>query len=673
MRRPTLSIRSTVLIAIAAAVLLPALLLWNVEQTLTREAQMPLIEQNRKAVLVMAAAGVVEPMWTIDERAMDAAVRKTLEEPSVLSLRLTEQRPGTKPVVMSKPGVEPGRGVPMKTRITREGEALGELEMWFDAEQIDRLLAERRVATMQLAALQVVLGMLVLLAVLNGRLLAPIRRLKQQASEIASRADVAPVDWSRRDELGQLGQHLNEVHSQIDELFDQLEAQKAELEKIALHDPLTGLPNRRLFGELTQAAVAAAQRDHGKLALLFIDIDRFKSVNDSLGHAAGDRLLRTIAERLRGAVRASDVVCRHSGDEFTVLLRNAEQWDEVAATADRLLKEVEAPLSLNGRDVTVSSSIGIALYPADAADHEELVRHADTAMYAAKNLGRARYSFFRAEFNVQLLATLQLEQELVRALEHNEFVLHYQPQVASTTGALLGCEALIRWNHPERGMVPPAQFIGVAEQCGLIADIGAWTLRAACAQIAQWKAARIPFGSVAVNVSALEFRNHRLVDTLTQAMSEFGVAPDELEIEITESVLMTDTDTTHRIVERLHALGVRLAVDDFGTGYSSLAYLKHLRPSKVKIDRSFVRDLSEDESDRVLVKAIVQLAHTLEISVVAEGVETTEQRDFLRRIGCNVLQGYLISRPQPAAAFERLVVNLADAESQSSEAITWAA
>jgi predicted signal transduction protein with EAL and GGDEF domain len=356
-----------------------------------------------------------------------------------------------------------------------------------------------------------------------------------------------------------------------------------------------------------------------------------------------------------------------------VLLRNAEQWDEVAATADRLLKEVEAPLSLNGRDVTVSSSIGIALYPDDAADHEELVQHADTAMYAAKNLGRARYSFFRAEFNAQILATLQLEQELMRALECNEFVLHYQPQVASASGVLLGCEALIRWNHPERGMVPPAQFIGVAEQCGLIADVGAWTLRAACAQIAQWKAARIAFGSVAVNVSALEFRNHRLVDTLTQAMTEFDVAPDELEIEITESVLMTDTDTTHRIVERLHALGVRLAVDDFGTGYSSLAYLKHLRPSKVKIDRSFVRDLSDDESDRVLVKAIVQLAHTLDISVVAEGVETTEQRDYLRQIGCNVLQGYLISRPQPAERFERFVLDFGDAESEVIDATTWTA
>jgi diguanylate cyclase (GGDEF)-like protein len=671
MRWPTLSIRSTVLVAIAAAVLLPTLLLWNVEQRLTREAQMPLIEQNRKAVLVMAAAGLVEAMWTIDERAMEAAARKTLEEPSVLRLRLTEQRPGSKPLVIGRPGIPDGQGVPLKTRITREGEALGELEVWFDAEQIDRLLAERRVATLQLAAVQVLLGMVVLLSVLNGRLLAPIRRLKQQASEIASRADVAPVEWNRRDELGQLGQHLNEVHTQIDELFDQLEAQKAELEKIALHDPLTGLPNRRLFSELTQAAVAAAQRDAGRLALLFIDIDRFKTVNDSLGHAAGDLLLVTLATRLRGALRASDVVCRHSGDEFTVLLHDAAQWDEVAATADRLLKEVESPVSLHGRDMTVSASIGIALYPDDASDQEELVRHADTAMYAAKNLGRARYSFFRAEFNAQLLASMQLEQDMVRALEQGEFVLHYQPQVDAATGTLVGCEALIRWHHPERGMVPPGQFIGAAEQCGLIGEIGAWTLHSACAQIARWKTAGVAFRSVAVNVSALEFRNHRLIDTLTRSMAEFGVGPEELEIEITESVLMTDTDTTHRIVERLHGLGVRLAVDDFGTGYSSLAYLKHLRPSKVKIDRSFVRDLSEDESDRVLVKAIVQLAHALDISVVAEGVETPEQRDFLRQVRCEVLQGYLISRPQPAAAFERLVDELGAAGAEDIEATTW--
>ncbi len=667
MRWPTLNIRNTVLLAIAAAVLLPTLALWHVEQTLTRDSYAPLIEQNRKAVLVMASAALVEPMWTLDDEAIAAAARRTLAEPSILSLRVREQRPGTTPIMVARPDARPGQGVLLKTRITREGEALGEVEIWFDAEQLDRVLAARRLATLQLAALQVLLGLVVLLAVLYQRLLKPIQRLKQQANDIASRADVAPVAWSGRDELGQLGQHLNEVHSQIDGLFDQLEAQKAELEKIALHDALTGLPNRTLFRELAQAAVAAAKRDQGRLALLFVDLDRFKSVNDSMGHAAGDRLLVTVAERLRHALRASDVVCRHSGDEFTVLLRDASQLGEVGATAERLLKEIEAPVSLDGGFVNISASIGIALYPDDAADHEELVRHADTAMYEAKNLGAARYSFFRAEFNAHRFATLQLEQELVRALENNEFVLYYQPQVASATGALLGCEALIRWVHPERGLVPPVQFISAAERCGLISDLGAWTIRAACAQIARWKAQGMPFGSVAVNVSALEFRHHRLVDTLTSAMAEFGVAPHELEIEITESVLMTDTDTTHRIVERLHELGMRLAVDDFGTGYSSLAYLKHLRPSKVKIDRSFISDLSDDEDDRVLVKAIIQLAHALGIPVVAEGVETTEQRDFLRHVGCEVLQGYLISRPQPPAGFEKFVAGLNDVTAEMAE------
>jgi len=310
----------------------------------------------------------------------------------------------------------------------------------------------------------------------------------------------------------------------------------------------------------------------------------------------------------------------------------------------------------------VSASIGVAIYPDDAADPETLVRHADTAMYAAKHLGRARVSFYRAEFNAQLQATLQLERELRHALAQDEFVLHYQPQVDAGSGELLGCEALIRWQHPQQGLVPPLQFIGAAEHCGLISELGAWTIRSACAQIARWKAAGLAFGCVAVNVSALEFRNHRLIDTLTRAMADFGVQPHELEIELTESVLMTDTQTTQRIVERLHGLGLPLAVDDFGTGYSSLAYLKHLRPSKIKIDRSFIADLPGDEDDRVLVQAIVQLARALGIRVVAEGVETAAQRDFLHRIGCGTLQGYLISRPQPAAGFEAFAHRQARAE-----------
>jgi diguanylate cyclase (GGDEF)-like protein len=525
------------------------------------------------------------------------------------------------------------------------------------------MLAARRTSTLQLVALQVLLATAILLTVLYRRLLGPIQRLKRQASDIALRAELRPRPWARQDELGQLGTHLNEVHGQIHALFAQLEAQKAALEAVALHDPLTGLPNRILFAELTQAAVAQARRDNGRLALLFLDLDRFKAVNDALGHAAGDELLIALALRLKQTVRESDVVCRHSGDEFTLLLRDAHSWDEVAATADRLLKAIEEPLAIRGHDFGVSASIGIALFPDDAADHDELVRHADAAMYAAKRMGRARHSFFRSEFNSHVLATLQLEKELAAALEHDQFVLHYQPLVAAEGGSVLGCEALIRWQHPVRGMVQPGQFIGAAEQSGFISELGGWTVRAACAQIARWKQEGLPFGTVAVNVSALEFRHHRLVDTLTQALADFGVAPHELEIELTESVLMTDTDTTQRIVERLHGLGLRLVVDDFGTGYSSLSYLKHLRPSKIKIDRSFVRDLPTDDDDRVLVRAIVQLARTLGIAVVAEGVETEAQREFLCGIGCNVLQGYLISRPQPAADFAAFVRSRATVDS----------
>lgn len=646
-----LSIRSTIALGIAVAVLAPTGLLWHLEQQLTRKAQAPLIEQNRQAVLLMNAAALVTPLWSLDADQTSVVANQALQDTGVLSLRLVERRPLAQPLVLAHPGAPAFHGVYMQAPILHEGELLGQLELWFDPTQIDRLLAERRSATIQLAALQIVLSVLVLLGLLYWRLLSPVQRLKRQASEIASRADVAPVQWDRGDELGQLGLHLNDVHAQIDELFGQLEAQKAELEKIALHDTLTGLPNRTLFRELARAAVSSAERDKGKLALLFVDLDRFKAVNDTHGHAAGDALLVTLAQRLRSELRASDVVCRHSGDEFIVLLHDAHQWDEVAATADRLLAAMEQPALVQGRELGVSASIGVALYPDDATDPDTLVRYADSAMYAAKNLGRARYSFYRAEFNSQLVATQQLEQELRDALDRHEFILHYQPQVDSGTGELVGCEALIRWLHPQRGLVPPLQFIAVAEQCGLIGELGAWTVRSACAQMQAWKAAGLDFGSVAVNVSALEFRSHRLVEVIMQAMADFGIEAHELEIELTESVLMTDTDTTQRIVQRLHDLGLPLAVDDFGTGYSSLSYLKRLRPKKIKIDRSFVRDLPHDDDDRVLVQAIVQLAKAMGICVVAEGVETEDQRALLHRIGCDTLQGYLISRPQPAAGF----------------------
>jgi diguanylate cyclase (GGDEF)-like protein len=657
-----LSIQQAVMLAVATAVIGPLLLLWPLDQAITRQTQEPLLEQSRRASLLLTAATLVEPLWSIDETATERVAREALEEPAVLGLRLIENRPDAKPLLFMREGAELQGSIVLHTDLLREGERLGRLEMHFDPAQIDRLLTERLQSSLLMAAAQTLFGLTVLTWVLYRRLAKPIGKLMQQASGLATRGQQGRVSWGRRDELGELGTHLNAVHDQIDTLFEQLQTQKTEIEQVALYDALTGLPNRTLFAELARSAVASARRDGSQLALLFVDLDRFKAVNDAFGHPGGDHLLRELATRLQASLREADVVCRHSGDEFLVLLHGVRGREVVAATADRLLQALEAPVDIDGREAAITASIGIAIFPDDAADHETLVRHADTAMYVAKRLGRDRHSFFREEFDELLKATQALERELEVALAQDQFELHYQPQVGAADGITAGCEALIRWRHPERGLVPPGSFISAAEQCGLIADIGAWTLRTACRQIAAWKAAGVPFGSVAVNVSALEFRSRRLLDTLASAMAEHGVQAHELELEITESVLMTDTDSAQRILSRLRELHMPLAVDDFGTGYSSLAYLKNLRPSKLKIDRSFVRHIEDDPDDRVIVQAIVSLAHSLGIRVVAEGVETEGQRAFLRGIGCELIQGYLVSRPQPAADAARFMCGARETE-----------
>jgi EAL domain-containing protein (putative c-di-GMP-specific phosphodiesterase class I) len=300
----------------------------------------------------------------------------------------------------------------------------------------------------------------------------------------------------------------------------------------------------------------------------------------------------------------------------------------------------------------VSASIGITMFPDDAQEFEDLIKSADVAMYQAKSLGRARYSYFHSELNNQLLAHMELEKQLSRAIAREELVLHYQPQVDAQSGALVGLEALVRWNHPERGLLLPGQFIAVAEESGLIADMGVWTLHAACRQLARWKAQGLNTGVLAVNVSALEFRDHRLLDSLQSALGESGIAPSDLALEITESILMAETETSLRIIARLHELGVGIAIDDFGTGYSSLSYLKRLRPTQLKIDRSFVRDADTDPDSRAIVKGVIGLANALGLEIVAEGVETLEQQAFLRDAGCHTLQGYLIARPLAVDALE---------------------
>ncbi|TMG98243.1 MAG: EAL domain-containing protein [Betaproteobacteria bacterium] len=673
----SLSIRNTVLLAIVLGVLVPALGLLALDQRIARRTHEPLVQRNRDAVMLLGADVLAEPLWTVNEAALRQGVDTLLRENNVCGAEVAELNPGPRPLaVSSRRCAESVRMAQRDTPILQDGKAIGRLRVWFDDGEIERLLVDRRSTVLWLVLVQALFGIAVLLGVLSLRLLRPIAKLKDQASAIAARTPSPPLAWRRRDELGQLGQHLNEVRARIDGLFEELERKNAQLRKMAMYDHLTGLPNRTLFRELFQHESAVAKRNKRSMAMLFIDLDRFKNVNDALGHAVGDELLLGTSQRLLQALRQSDLVCRHSGDEFLVLLRDADPWDLVASTADRLLRVIETPLPIghnaaaaaHGRalpdimldragaqEAQVSASIGVALYPRDGEDFDTLVRHADLAMYKSKQLGRARYSFFHAELNEAMVARVDLERELAQAVAHNELVLHYQPVVEAPSGRLHGCEALVRWRHPQRGLLMPDAFIGVAEESGLIRELGAWTLDAACAQLARWKAAGRHPGRVAVNVSALQFRDQRLLETVQRVLREHAIGPGELELEITESTLMSDTEATQRTVAALRELGVALAVDDFGTGYSSLAYLKRLHPEKVKIDRSFVRDLGSDSDDIAVVQAIIRLGQALDFQIVGEGVETNLQRDLLLANGCRLLQGYRFARPLPAEAFEAWV------------------
>ena len=651
LRWPSLSIRSTVLIAIIVGMVLPALVVLGADQVISRNANEPLVQRNRAAVLVLATAVVTEPAWTLSEQGLKAAAKRILEEPSVCAVEVRDLQPTQEP--LSIHAQRCAADLPVVVRdapVLHEGQLVANLRLSFDATEIDQMLAQRQGIMWWLVAAQVVVGVMVLLGVLSLRLLRPIHRLKLQASTLAARESMPPQEWRQRDELGQLGQHLNTVRSRIQELFEELEAKNKQLSKMAMYDHLTGLPNLTLFRELFQHEAGALRRQHGSCALLYIDLDRFKAVNDSMGHAAGDELLLGVSQRLVATLREADIVCRKSGDEFLVLLTQAGGWEQVSATAERLLQAIQAPMLLPRAAGTahVGASIGISLFPGDSEDFEALLRCADLAMYKCKDMGKGRYSFYQPDLDTAFRARLELERELQQAIKHNELVLHYQPVFDVERRRLVGCEALVRWNHPQRGLLMPGTFIQTAEETGLIRELGLWTLDAACAQMAAWKSAGLHPGRVAVNVSALQFRDQRLLERLRVALRQHGIQPGELELELTESTLMADTEAAQAIVVSLRELGVALAIDDFGTGYSSLSYIKRLRPDKLKIDRSFVRDLPADADDRALTEAIVSIAQALSITIVAEGVETAAQRDYLLGLGCRLQQGYLLGRPQPA-------------------------
>lgn len=512
------------------------------------------------------------------------------------------------------------------------------------------------------------------------RIARSIKALESGVRALAAGDYSAAVEVRTTDEMGKLGSAFNQMARDLqtsrDQLLDHqrlLEARVAErtrdlrntntllqqeigermlaaerAEHVAYHDALTGLPNRAMFCRMLDHSVSEARRYDRKLALLFLDLDRFKDINDTLGHAAGDELLREVSARLKQCLRTSDLIARLGGDEFVVLVPEFDGDEQVPAVARKILAAIAKPLSIGGHELRVTGSIGVATYPADGDNEHTLMKNADMAMYHAKGEGKDNFKFFSTELDAASFERMALESSLRRALELEQFEVYYQPKIDLPSGTITGVEALLRWHHPELGTVPPSRFVPIAEESGLIVPIGKWVLKAACLQSRRWLDEGLPPIRMAVNLSARQFTDESLLGDLTRVLQDTEMDPRLLELEITESMLMHDVDKALETLRTLEAMGIGLAIDDFGTGYSSLSTLKKLPVHTIKIDRSFICDLPGDLEDRGMTDAIIAMGRTLNLNVVAEGVETKEQADFLRQRACREVQGFFFSKPVPA-------------------------
>ena len=480
--------------------------------------------------------------------------------------------------------------------------------------------------------------------VLNGESIVQVEltRQRRNGSPIEISLTVAPL----HDPSGKLCGYLSIVAD-----ITERKAAEAQIEFLAYHDTLTGLPNRLLLQDRFERAIAYADRARSKVALLFLDLDNFKTINDSLGHAVGDALLKEIASRLGECVRDTDTISRQGGDEFLIVLPELSDADATTPVLVKVMERLQDPFHAEGHELSTSVSIGIAVYPDDGKDFDTLLKKADMAMYRAKESGRNAYHFFDEHMNVEAVETLAMRNGLRRAVERGEFVLHYQPQINLASGAVVGAEALIRWNSPDLGMIPPLRFIPAAEESGLIVPIGEWVMHEACRQAIVWRQAGLPELTIAVNISAVQFKRGDVERTVISALEKSGFDPTLLELEITESVLIQNVESVLATVKQLKLLGVKLSIDDFGTGYSSLSYLKRFSVDKLKIDQSFIRDLAIDPDDAAIVRAIIQMAASLNLRTIAEGVEEPEMLEHLRIFKCDEAQGYYFARPMPAEAF----------------------
>jgi len=447
--------------------------------------------------------------------------------------------------------------------------------------------------------------------------------------------------------LRRLAENVSFALQNFDRADEKIRADQ-QIQYLATHDGLTGLPNRMMFNQLLEQSIKSARRKESKCAVLFIDLDRFKIINDSLGHSVGDALLVEVASRLRSSVRESDVVARLGGDEFVIVLSEIFDSDQIAMVARKVLSGLVSPLNLAGHDCRTTGSIGIAIFPDNGGDAQTLTKNADMAMYLAKEEGKNDFRFYSPVIKSQSIERLMLESSLRHALELNQFALHYQPKIEAATGQINGVDALLRWRHPDLGDLPPMKFIPLAEETGLIIPIGRWVLRTACAQNMAWQRQGLPVISMAVNLSPRQFQDDHLLRDVDDALKETGMPAHLLQLEITESMVMQNVARAIKLLDEIQDRGVRLAIDDFGTGYSSMSLMKQFPIDTIKIDRSFVRDLAENPQDRAIATAIINMGKALGLTVVAEGVETTEQDAFLRGHSCDELQGFLFSKPVPA-------------------------
>ncbi|QGQ97813.1 EAL domain-containing protein [Paenibacillus psychroresistens] len=448
-----------------------------------------------------------------------------------------------------------------------------------------------------------------------------------------------------KDELQSVGNAYNKMAISLDNILKERDSQEEKIKFLAYHDALTRLPNRVLFQDRLGQALALAARSKELVGVMFLDLDRFKSINDTFGHSVGDILLQTVAERLKSCLRASDTVTRMGGDEFLLILTGLSEMDQITILAEKLLLVLAKPLKLESIELTISGSLGISVYPQDGNDQETLIRNADAAMYNAKSQGRNNYQLYDIRMNLLAKEQLQMEEALRKALVRDEFVLHYQPRQHVASGQITAVEALIRWQHPKLGLLYPSEFISMAEETGLIVEIGEWVLRTACLQNKAWQKMGINPKRVSVNISSIQFQRDDFYQTVLKVIEETGLEPFWLELELTESMVMRNATMTIAKLNQLRELGVKISLDDFGTGFSSLSYLKLFPIDIIKIDSSFIQDVSADSKDAAITKTIIALSRRLKLSVVAEGVETYEQLSFLRSRKCNEIQGFIISKP----------------------------